>query len=291
MKEDVTVFPADQQDSVTNVLESIATAHRSSGFLPEETFGKAERKATQRLERYERESRYLRKRPEEFAVLEEVFDKPTLMTLYELMNDGAFAYLNGVVAAGKESRVYWGVTVQGTDVAVKIYLVVAAEFRKRLPYIIGDPRFRKVKRGIRNIVQLWAQKEFRNLKAACDAGVSVPAPLRVRRNVLIMEFIGAGGVPAPLLGQGSVSKRDYAQALHEMVKLYRVARLVHSDLSEFNIFKHKGRLVFFDFGSAVDVKHPMATAFLRRDVENVNRFFLKQGIEVSSVEEVLTRFR
>lgn len=259
--------------------------------MPEESDGKAVRKAVRQLERYEKESRFLRKRSEDFAVLEEVFDKPTLMTLYDLMNEQVFAHLNGVVAAGKESRVYWGVTLEEKDVAVKIYLVVAAEFRKRLPYILGDPRFRKVRRGVGNIVLLWAQKEFRNLKAAFDAGVSVPEPLDVRRNVLVMEFIGANGVPAPILNEVGGTKRDYVQTVHEMRKLQGQAGLVHADLSEYNIFKHGDKLVFFDFGSAVDIRHPMAPAFLRRDIENINRFYRKQGVDVLPVEEVLARFR
>jgi RIO kinase 1 len=38
--------------------------------------------------------------------------------------------------------------------------------------------------------------------------------------------------------------------------------------------------VLFDFGSAVDIKHPNSKQFLIRDVVNVNRFFAKRGIEI-----------
>ena len=66
-----------------------------------------------------------------------------------------------------------------------------------------------------------------------------------------------------------------------MTMLYQKAGLVHADLSEYNIFKNpKGEIMLLDFGSAVDVQHPNAKQFLVRDVQNVNRFFIKRGINV-----------
>ncbi|MEE8384117.1 MAG: RIO1 family regulatory kinase/ATPase, partial [Nitrosopumilus sp.] len=39
-------------------------------------------------------------------------------------------------------------------------------------------------------------------------------------------------------------------------------------------------LVVFDLGSAVDLRHPNALEFLKRDIYNINRFFNKRGISV-----------
>jgi RIO kinase 1 len=245
------------------------------------------KKVLLKLQRYERESRQLRKRSEEYEVLEEVFDRPTLMTLYDLMNRGLIKMLHGVAGAGKESRLYWGVSPEGRDLAVKIYLTVAKEFRKRLPYIVGDPRFEGLKTGGSRLVEVWAKKEFKNLFQAYRAGVPVPEPLGVKRNVLVMEFIGSEGQPAPLLAQVRVSAKDYRTVIKMVGKLYQEAELVHADLSEFNIFKHEGELILFDFGSAVDITHPQAEAFLARDLANINAFFKKRGVEVLALEEVL----
>ena len=44
------------------------------------------------------------KRSEEYEVLEEVFDRSTLMTIYEFMNKGVIGEIHGVVKAGKEAR-------------------------------------------------------------------------------------------------------------------------------------------------------------------------------------------
>lgn len=248
-------------------------------------------KALRRLRRYDRESRMLVKRSEDYQVLEEVFDRPTLMTLHSMMNSRIFKYLNGVVSAGKEARVYWGVRETGSDVAVKIYLTVSAEFRRRLPYIIGDPRFKRIKKGIRNLVNLWARKEYRNLKTANNAGVHCPEPYTVKKNVLVMEFIGEEGRSAPLLSEIAVRKQDYTKTLSMIRKLYRNARLVHADLSEYNIFKYQKQLILFDFGAAVDLAHPNAEDFLIRDITNINRFFSKRDVDVLSLEETLKRVK
>jgi len=42
-------------------------------------------------------------------VMNEVLDKPTVMTLYKMITDHIIAYVNGSVSAGKESVLFWGV--------------------------------------------------------------------------------------------------------------------------------------------------------------------------------------
>jgi RIO kinase 1 len=244
------------------------------------------KKVLYNLVRLEKEQRILRHEESDVAVFEEVFDRSTLMTLYDIMNANVFRYLNGVVASGKESRVYWGVRDDNSCVAVKIYLVGSAEFRRRLQYIAGDPRFGSIKKGIRNIVRLWARKEFRNLRTAYDAEVPVPEPIHVKDNVLIMEFIGEDGVPSPTLNTCEVTQKHYAEVLKAVTGLYK-ARLVHADLSEYNIFLHKKKPTLFDFGSAVDIAHPNSQEFLVRDIYNINKFFTKRGIKVYDQDRVI----
>ncbi len=246
---------------------------------------RALKKLYERLFRYEREFRMRKKRSEDYQVMEAVFDKPTLLTLYSMMNTGMFDYLNGVVSTGKEARVYWGVK-GGEDVAVKIYYTVTSSFKKRLIYMVGDPRFVAFKRTSRGLTEVWAKKEFKNLKQAYEAGVNVPRPIAVKKNVLIMSFIGDEGRPAPLLAESVVERRDYDTIVSMVKRLYRKANIVHADLSEFNIFKYKGELILFDFGSGVDVSHPEAAEFLMRDINNINRFFSKHGLKVRDAKEV-----
>ena len=165
------------------------------------SFRKNVRKKLYKKERrYESEQLMKEKRSEEYEVLEEVFDRSTLMVIYEFLNKGTIDEIHGVVKAGKEARIYWGKNKQGKELAVKIYLTVSAEFKKGiLKYIEGDPRFKGLRHDTRSLIFAWAQKEFKNLEQALSVKVKVPRPVAVRNNVLIMEFIGKDGVSAPLM--------------------------------------------------------------------------------------------
>ena len=232
-------------------------------------------------------------------VVNEVLDKPTVMTLYRMITDGILSGVNGSVSAGKESLVFWGLGPAGEDVALKVYLVSTSNFKRRQAYMEGDPRFASVKRGTRNMVYLWARKEFRNLTQCAEAGIPVPRPIHVANNVLAMEFIGAGhapdsggggarGRPAAQLLHWPVDYSDYRGALSMLRDMYAKANLVHGDYSEYNIFKVHGRgLVMFDLGSAVDRRHPNARMFLQRDINNITRFFEKKGVSVDDAGRIM----
>jgi RIO kinase 1 len=258
--------------------------------LPEEHGHKIVARADRRLARNERESRLLVKRSEDYQVFDNVFDVPTLMTINELKDNGIIQRIKSSLAAGKESKVYIAVAPDGSLLALKIYLTVSAEFKKRMQYIAGDPRFSDIKKGSRNLMSLWARKEKKNLQAARAAGVKVPTPIAVRNNVLVMEFISDNeGNPASPLVNTEVISDDYMQTIGQVSLLYQRAQLVHADLSEYNIFKTCRGIMLFDFGSAVDVKHPNSKQFLVRDIVNVNRFFAKRGIEVLDTAHALEK--
>jgi len=227
---------------------------------------------------------------EVLETVEEVFDRKTVMALYQMINRGIIGGMRGVVEAGKESRIYWAKGTNGEDLAVKIFLTSSMEFKKSmLQYIQGDPRF-KVGRDYRRIVYTWAQKEFRNLSEARNAGVPVPRPIYAHENIVVMEFIGLDGVPSPLLKElpkEEVTAEIYDQTMGAVDALYRRADLVHADLSEYNVMVHGNKIFLIDFGQAVSKEHPMAEEFLRRDVGNIIRFFDKAGIDVPEKEEVL----
>lgn len=257
------------------------------------SFKKIVNKRLSKKEReYETEQLMKEKRSEEYEVLEEVFDRSTLMVIYDFLNKGVINEIYGVIRAGKESRVYWGKDAEGKELAIKIYLTVSAEFRKGiLKYIEGDYRFKGVKKDTRSLIFAWAQKEFRNLEQAIAAKVRVPKPIAVRNNVLIMEFIGKDGIPAPSMKELPPKKPEkiYKALLEYLRRLYFKAELVHGDLSEYNIMIWNGRPVIFDISQAVPISHPMADFLLRRDLTNLNKYFSRLGIKVPSVEECYVR--
>jgi len=249
---------------------------------------RVDKRLERREKRYETEQLLKEKRSEEYEVLEEVFDKSTLMTIYEFMNKGVIDQIYGVVKAGKEARIYWGKDQEGKELAIKIYLTVAAEFKKgKLQYIEGDPRFKRVKHDTRSMVFAWALKEFKNLQLAFQAKVRVPKPIDVKKNVLIMQFIGKNGDPAPELKELPPKNPElvYKELLEYIKRLYQRVELVHGDVSEYNVMMWRGKPVLFDMSQAVLISHPLAHAFLRRDLENLNRYFKKLGVKALSVDE------
>jgi len=253
---------------------------------------KAEKKLLRREKAYEIEQLMKEKRSEEYQVMEEVFDRPTLMTIYDLMNKGIIDEIHGVVQAGKEARIYWGKDRKEKELAIKIYLTTSAEFKKGMqPYIEGDPRFTHIRRDTRSLIYAWAQKEFKNLQCAREAGVRVPKPVVVEKNVLIMEFVGKNGVRAPLLKETTLKypQQFFRLLLTYLRRLYHKGGLVHADLSEYNIMVWRGKPVIFDVAQAVLIEHPMADNFLRRDLENLYKYFKRLNSNILPVEEIYKR--
>jgi len=228
-------------------------------------------------------------RANERATVEEVFDQVTRLVVFSLLNTGVLYEVNGVISSGKEARVYGGKNKENKDLAVKIYLTSSAEFKKGiLKYIEGDPRFKNVKRDTRSLFTIWAQKEFRNLEEAYQAKVTVPRPIVVKSNVLVMEFIGKNGTSAPSLKEAPPEnpERVYKQLITNLKRLYQKAKIVHGDFSEYNILMWKGKPLLIDMSQSVSIEHPLANFMLTRDLNNLNRFFSKLNVNTIPIEEL-----
>jgi len=203
-----------------------------------------------------------------------VFDEYTKKTIYKIQSKGYFDTLDFPISTGKEADVYRGTTRDGEHVAVKIYRIETSHFKNKMDYLIYDPRFKRIKSSKRGIVEQWCKKEFKNLKEAKEVGVRCPKPIKPMKNVLVMEYIGReDGSPAPMLKDVKVKNpKKMIQKIEEYIKLlYEESKLVHSDLSEFNILIQNEEPVLIDMGQAVNINHPRAEEFLKRDKENLKR--------------------
>lgn len=229
-----------------------------------------------------------RKDKSQFKVIEAVLDSYTLKVLYKLLNRNVFDEMVGVISSGKESGVYLARRSNGSPVAVKIYRMTTAEPDWMWDYIAGDPRFKVSKRTPRVLIPLWASKEFRNLKEFFSAGVRVPEPIAVEKNVLVMEYIHIDGSPARQLKDVEVSDPEslMSEIIEQMRISYTKAKLVHGDLSEYNILMKNDLPVIIDVSQAVSVRHPYAEKYLARDIKNILRFFDKLNVGIPSFEEV-----
>ncbi|CAD6905940.1 unnamed protein product [Tilletia controversa] len=181
--------------------------------------------------------------------------------------------------------------------ALKIYKTSILVFKDRDRYVSGEFRFRHgySRHNPRKMVRLWAEKEARNLKRLVSAGIRAPMLVDIRDHVLVMDFLGRDdGWPSPRLkdakemireeaeragGVGLEARWDelYYELVVVMRVMYQKCRLVHADLSEYNILYHEGHLWIIDVSQSVEHDHPRSFDFLRADIQHVNDFFQKQG--------------
>jgi RIO kinase 1 len=224
---------------------------------------------------------------EQLKIEEGVFDNRTMQRLGKLFTHGIISSLGFLLARGKEADFYIadpGEKIKEDFVGVKIFRIETSSFFNRIDYMLGDPRFPKIKRDIYWIVNEWCKKEYGNLKIAETAGVHAPRPYYFNGNVLAMEFIGYNDRVASQLKLATLENpREVMRLIIEDVKRLYENELVHADLSEYNVLMKGDIPYIIDFGQAVVTKHPNAMHFLRRDVENIVGYFnRKYGLKVDS---------
>lgn len=226
------------------------------------------------------------------ATVEQVLDPRTRMILFKMLSRGVFSEINGCISTGKEANVYHATTAKGESRAIKIYKTSILLFKDRDKYVSGEFRFRHgyCKGNPRKMVRTWAEKEMRNLIRLQTAQIPSPEPIMLRSHVLVMSFIGRDDMPAPLLKNADLSESKarelYLQVIQNMRIMYQEARLVHADLSEFNMLYHNGDAYIIDVSQSVEHDHPHALEFLRKDCSNVNDFFQKHNVAVMTVREL-----
>ncbi|TKY65481.1 Serine/threonine-protein kinase RIO1 [Spatholobus suberectus] len=226
------------------------------------------------------------------ATVEQAIDPRTRMVLFKMLNRGVFHDINGCISTGKEANVYHATKSDGQELAIKIYKTSVLVFKDRDRYVQGDFRFRNgyCKHNPRKMVKTWAEKEMRNLMRLKAAGIRCPTPYLLRLHVLVMEFIGRSGWAAPRLKDAALSldklREGYVEIIIAMRTLYQKCKLVHGDLSEYNILYFEGHLYIIDVSQAVDPEHPHALDFLREDCVHISDFFKKHGVAVMTIREL-----
>lgn len=203
-----------------------------------------------------------------------------------------------------QANVYHAVTPDSSHLALKIYKTSILVFKDRAKYVTGEYRFRRgYSRNPRKMVRLWAEKEMRNLKRLAAAGIKCPDPLEVRENVLVMTFVGSKEgwwvfhvllkVPckqhlfhcnraSPRLKDAELPPESCAALYRQLVlivrRMFHECKLVHADLSEYNILFHEENLWIIDVSQSVEHDHPSAFDFLKSDIKNVEDFFGRLGV-------------
>ena len=145
--------------------------------------------------------------------------------------------------------------------------------------VLGGSRF-----GHELAAKLWPAQEWAMLRRAWQAGASVPYPIELTEDGLMMEFIGDESRAAPLLAQARLSGEELESAWQQLVGsvvALTMAGLVHADLSAYNLLWWQGRLIVIDLPQAVEfTTNTDAFELLHRDVANVGEWFGRRGVTI-----------
>ena len=210
-----------------------------------------------------------------------VFDKNVIRVIHTMASQGQIDHLEFTISTGKEAHVFRAADNAGHFRAVKIYKIETSDFRRMEDYLDFEPRFKKAKHDKRNIVFAWTQKEFSSLQRFQKGGVPVPTPLAAKENVLVMEFIGdSHGNAAPRLKDARIENMEkFYQNVCVAIARMLNAKLIHGDLSEYNILVKDDQPIIIDCGQSIPTIHPNAKKFYERDIKNMLKVFHRMGMK------------
>lgn len=245
------------------------------------------------LERSLDKQRIRKKNSEDKDAYQRVFDSRTISLLFKLLNNGVLTEIIGIISQGKEANVYFAYGEHGIPLAVKIFKIDIQSAKWMRKYITGDSRFKKIGTSSDKILFTWCQKEYRNLKQIHSKGIPCPQPIFFKNNILIMGFIGdENGNPAKKLRDCVSELRDPAEemafSLNFIKDLYHAAKLVHADLSEYNILYYQNQQYLIDVSQSVSYSHPKAKQYLARDIRNIIKFYSNIGVVTPDPLDVYT---
>jgi RIO kinase 1 len=99
---------------------------------------------------------------------------------------------------------------------------------------------------------------------------------------LIFALYGLRASPRLKDAESQISPASYLDLYQELLltvrKMYHECKLVHADLSEYNILYHDSHLYIIDVSQSVEHDHPHAFDFLRNDVKNTEEYFARRGV-------------
>ncbi|MCF2142282.1 MAG: hypothetical protein K9W42_01090 [Candidatus Heimdallarchaeota archaeon] len=253
-------------------------------------------KAPQKIKGLARTVRTLQRKPKETI---SKFDKKTFdpgfmqrhtreityrLVRKELQKVGLITDLLAEINAGKEATIYLA-HLNGAPLIVKC-------FRHHLTChnsARGNPQLRAT---------AFAAKEYYKLLRAYRAGVSVPTPAKQINNIILMRFIGRDWKPAPQLRHAILGDplAVLEELLEQIVILYTKAKLIHGDLSEYNILidQHQHPYII-DFPQAIDLngyqmqftqKKERNQKVLQKDLKTIYHFFERKYRLTFDVNEV-----
>ncbi len=137
----------------------------------------------------------------------------------------------------------------------------------------------------------WLMHEFITLQRLHSMGAAVPRPISTSENAILMEYIGDRHRPAPALSgvglEQHEASRHFAEVLRN-IELMLSHRMIHGDLSAYNILYWQGNVTLIDFPQVtMSESNHNAFRIFERDVRRVCDYFAGQGVVADS--DAITR--
>ncbi|XP_055387263.1 serine/threonine-protein kinase RIO3 [Condylostylus longicornis] len=238
------------------------------------------------------------------ATAEMGVDARTRLLLYKLINNQLLEQINGIISTGKEALIlhavsdpnYDGDLIIPKECVVKVFKTTLNEFKQRDRYIKDDFRFKNrlktfQKQNNHVVINMWAEKEMHNLMRMRKFKINCPDVIILKKHILVMSFIGDNHNAAPKLKDAKLTDAELSLAYEEivdtMIMLYNEVKLIHADLSEYNILWYDGKCWFIDVAQSVEPEHPSALEFLMRDCNNIISFFKRRELPNIMTKEEL----
>lgn len=134
----------------------------------------------------------------------------------------------------------------------------------------------------------WLMYEYATLQMLYKAGASVPQPIAVGETAILMSYYGDPHRGAPTLNEVQLDPEEAQQLFDEVIDNLRILlahKVIHGDLSAYNILYWEGKIVLIDFPQIVSPDgNPNARFIFQRDVTRVCEYFVKQGVKVDALQ-------
>jgi len=173
------------------------------------------------------------------------------------------------IGVGKESDVFEAVTPDQRFIAIKFFRIGRTSFRD----IVRKRAFGKKLHHWLLVNMDAAKKEFHALQVLKGAGVKVPEPFALVKHAIVMERVDG---PRLIHCETFTDPKAILETILKNVKLAYRAGIISADLSEYNVLYDGSDVWIIDWPQSVSIKHPNASMLLKRDVENLLKFFKRK---------------
>ncbi|MEM0118202.1 MAG: RIO1 family regulatory kinase/ATPase [Conexivisphaerales archaeon] len=206
------------------------------------------------------------------------------LALHALVKKGLLSHVGIPIGIGKESDVYEAIDAEGNPVALKLFRIGRISFRS-----LAKKRAYNSSQGHRWLLSSIesAEREEKMLERLDRFKLNVPRCRGRAYHSIVMEM--KLGLPLYKVKRLADAGEVLMKILNSVRQLYLKAKIVNSDLSEFNVLiTPEHEIVLIDWPQAASVKDPASDAALHRDIRNIVTYFRKKFDVVCDLDQAVS---